>query len=54
MRKFLNLVLWTTIAMLVPVAAQAAETGGGDSFFGPGLGAGLAVGAGIAFLVGVF
>lgn len=46
MRSFVKLVLWTLVATVLPATAFAAEgvAAGGDSFFGPGLGAGLAVG----------
>jgi F-type H+-transporting ATPase subunit c len=45
MRKFGKLALWTLAALLLPMAAFAAENGGGgDSSWGYALGAGMAVG----------
>ena len=43
MRKFGNLVLWTVLFTLVPMAAMAAD-GSSDGTWGYALGAGLAVG----------
>ena len=45
MRKFGKLVLWTVAVLLLPMAAFAAEGGGGsDSTWGYALGAGIAMG----------
>jgi F-type H+-transporting ATPase subunit c len=43
MRKFGNLLLWTVLFTLVPLAAMA-QDGGSDGTWGYALGAGLAVG----------
>ncbi|HEU4430955.1 MAG TPA: ATP synthase F0 subunit C [Myxococcota bacterium] len=44
MRKFAKVVLWTLIALLVPMAALAQEAAGGAGYGGYALGAGLAIG----------
>ena len=44
MRKIGNLVLWTVLCTLVPMAAMAADGGGSDASWGYALGAGLAIG----------
>ena len=44
MRKFTKLALWTLAVLLVPMAAAAEGSAGGDSSWGYALGAGLAVG----------
>jgi F-type H+-transporting ATPase subunit c len=45
MRKFSKVVLWTLIALFVPLAALAQDaTGGGGGYGGYALGAGLAIG----------
>jgi len=52
MRKFANLVLWSVLFTLVPMAAMA-QTGEGSGTWGYALGAGLAVGlAGLGCGVG--
>ncbi|MCP5059421.1 MAG: ATP synthase F0 subunit C [bacterium] len=45
MRKFGNLLLWTLVVYLVPMAAFAQDgSGGGDASWGYALGAGIAIG----------
>ena len=44
MRKIGNLVLWTVLFTLAPMAAMAADGGGSDASWGYALGAGLAIG----------
>ncbi|MCP3984293.1 MAG: ATP synthase F0 subunit C [bacterium] len=44
MRKFANLLFWTLVVFLVPVAAFAQDGGGSDASWGYALGAGIAIG----------
>ena len=44
MRKFGNLLFWTLVVFLVPVAAFAEGGGGSDASWGYALGAGIAIG----------
>ena len=44
MRKFGNLLFWTLVVLLRPMAASAEDGGGSDASWGYALGAGLAIG----------
>lgn len=44
MRKFGNLLFWTLVVFLMPVAAFAEGSGGSDASWGYALGAGIAIG----------
>jgi len=44
MKKFIQVALWTLVAVVLPATAFAAEGGGEASSLGPALGAGLAIG----------